>query len=62
MEYKKIKEELQKVVSNVKYFDKKTFDIILKDRKKFLKQVNKEIQTPKPLYDMGVSFIINDIK
>ena len=27
MEYKKIKEELKKVVSSVKYFDKKTFDI-----------------------------------
>ena len=33
MEYKKIKEELKRVVSSVKYFDKKTFDTILKDKK-----------------------------
>lgn len=33
MEYKKIKEELKKVVSSVKYFDKKTFDTILRDKK-----------------------------
>ncbi len=35
---------------------------ILKERKKFIKQINREIQISKPLYDMGVSFIINDIK
>lgn len=33
MNYKDIKEELKKYVSNVKYFDKKTFEIILRDRK-----------------------------
>lgn len=35
---------------------------ILKERKKFIKQIKQDVQSPKPLYDMGVSFIINDIK
>ncbi len=35
---------------------------ILKSRKNFAKQIKRDVQVPKPLYDMGVSFIINDIK
>lgn len=35
---------------------------ILKERRKFAKQIKQDIQSPKPLYDMGVSFIINNIK
>ena len=32
MNYKEIKEKLSKQVSSVKYFNKQTFDIIMKDR------------------------------
>lgn len=37
MDFKEIKEELKKYVSSVKYFDKKTFEIIVSDRKKAIK-------------------------
>lgn len=33
MDFKKIKKELKNNVSSVKYFDKKTFEIIMSDRK-----------------------------
>ena len=35
---------------------------ILKERRALIKQIKHDIQTQKPLYDMGVSFIINKIK
>ena len=35
---------------------------ILKERKNFLIKIEDEIQTTTPLYDMGVSFIINNVK
>lgn len=33
MNYQKIKEELKKKVSSIKYLDKKTFEIIINERK-----------------------------
>ncbi len=35
---------------------------VLRDRKNFIAKISTEVQETKPLYDMGVSFIINDIK
>ena len=35
---------------------------ILKERRSFLIKVTQELQNNTPLYDMGVSFIINDVK
>lgn len=34
MDYKKIKEELKRIVGNARYFDKKTFETIMDDRRK----------------------------
>lgn len=40
MNFKKIKEELKKYVSSVKYLDKKTFEIIVADREAAMKILN----------------------
>ncbi len=35
---------------------------ILRDRKNFINKISTEVQETKPLYDMGVSFVINNVK
>ncbi len=42
--------------------DDETSKQILKERKQFLKNIEQNIKKPTPLFDMGVSFVINDFK
>lgn len=55
------KYEYQKSPDNYFVNDEKSLNV-LRERRKFTKKVKQDVQAPKPLYDMGVSFMINDVK